>query len=617
MQPPILSGSTLRDRYTVRNILGQGGMGRTYMAEDMERFNEICVLKEFIPFSSTPESVKKAKELFQREASILYQIKHPQVPEFRATFEASGRLFLVQDYVEGQTFRDILIERLKSKSTFSEAEVVELMFQVLPILTYLHQRRIIHRDISPENLMLRAGDRLPVLIDFGVVKETATKLLSHAPSSHAQTVVGKLGYAPPEQMQSGRAYPNSDLYALAATVVVLLTGREPQELFDDASLTWHWGQFASVSNGLKLVLDKMLSFKSGDRYANAQEVMAALNFAQASNSQAKTFAVGQGYSFGGSNSVSASSSRSNLTANNVTNIANVSGSTQKFVNPIKPKNKFGGILLGISLVLGSGVAAWAIASMFLNPNFLNSNNNNVVPVPAPIPTTPTNINKGLDFQNNQTKVSDKITSEQTITYRLEGKKGQTLTAALSGSGLVMTLIYVDQKPIDNFSNNLTIGYWQGKLPATGAYFITIKTASGVTESTYELEVTLKDAVIPESKPIPVPTKPPEPIPEPIINKPEISKVVEFPPGLLGTSVEAIAKPQEPIRYSVSVLNGQTLEVAINGDVSVEIFNPQGDLVWDSSNMNPPKIKNTLSGSYQILVNSKTEAPFRLNISAND
>jgi len=615
MQSPILSGSTLRDRYTVRHILGQGGMGRTYLAEDMERFNEICVLKEFIPFSSTPESVKKAKELFQREASILYQIKHPQVPQFRATFEASGRLFLVQDYVEGQTFRDILLERLKSKRTFSEAEIIELLFQVLPILSYLHQRHIIHRDISPENLMLRAGDRLPVLIDFGVVKETATKL--YATLAHAQTVVGKLGYAPPEQMQSGRAYPNSDLYALAATVVVLLTGREPQELFDDVSLTWHWEQFASVSNGVKLVLDQMLSFKSGDRYANADEVLTALNFAQASNSQAKTFAVGQAANSTRSSrsniGSNLSSGSNNLIANNATN--NLSGSTQKFMHPLKPKNKSRGILIGISLVLGSGIAAWAIASILLNPTFLNSNNNNVVPVPAPIPTAPTNINKGLEFQNNQTKVSDKITSEQTITYRLEGKKGQTLTAALSGSGLVMTLIYVDQKPIDNFSNNLTIGYWQGKLPATGAYFITIKTASGVTESTYELEVILKDEVIPIPKPTPapVPTKPPDLI----IDKPEISKVIEFPPGLLSTSVEAIAKPQEPIRYNVSVLDGQTLEVAINGDISVEIFNPQGQIVWDSSNVNPPKIKNTLSGSYQILVNSKTESPFRLDISAND
>lgn len=592
MQQPILSGSILRDRYTVKHILGQGGMGRTYMAEDMERFNEPCVLKEFIPFSSDPETVKKAKELFQREASILYQVKHPQVPEFRATFEASGRLFLVQDFVEGQTFRDTLIERIKYKNTFSEVEVTELLFRVLPILAYLHNRKIIHRDISPENLMLRTSDRLPVLIDFGVVKETATRLISHS-----ATVVGKLGYAPPEQMQSGRAYPNSDLYALAATVVVLMTGKEPQELFDDVSLTWHWAQFTTVSAGLEQVLDKMLSFKPNDRYGNAQEVLSALDFAQASQSQAKTFVIGgQAANFGGG--------RTSTNGNNVASIPNTPISNQRLV---KSQNNTGGILLGVGLVLISGVASWAIASMFLNP----SNNTPTVPIVNPTPVSPTNITRGLELQNNQANVTDKITAEQTITYRLEGKKGQTLTAALNGSGLVMSLIYVDQKPIDNTSSNLNIGYWKGKLPATGAYFIIIKTASGVTESTFDLEVNLEDP--PTPKPVPVPIKPPEPVVKPE----ETSKVIEFPAGLLSTSVEAIAKPLEPIRYNVSVLEGQTLEVAIKGNIVVEIFNPQGEAVWDSSNANPPKIKNAMSGSYQILVSSDTESAFRLDINASN
>ncbi|AFY73432.1 serine/threonine protein kinase [Synechococcus sp. PCC 7502] len=596
MQPPILSGSILRDRYIIKNILGQGGMGRTYMAEDMERFNEPCVLKEFIPYSPTPEAIKKAKELFQREASILYQIKHPQVPQFRATFEASGRLFLVQDYVDGKTFRDILIECVKRKTTFSEAEVTELLLTVLPILVYLHSHHIIHRDISPENLILRNSDRLPVLIDFGVVKETATKLLSH--SSHS-TVVGKLGYAPPEQMQSGRAYPNSDLYALAATAVVLLTGKEPQELFDDVSLTWHWEQFASVSAGLKQVLDKMLSFKPNDRYSNAQEVLAALEFAQASLSQVKTFMVGAQPSV---------SNNQNLSTQLSTQLA-----TQKFVK--SQKSNLSGILLGIGLVVISGIGAWAIASLVLN--YKDIPRTTIVPPP---PSIPTNINKGLDLQNNQAKVSDSITADQTITYRLDGKKGQTLTAALTGSGLVMTLIYVDQKPIDNYSSNLTIGYWRGKLPATGAYFIIIKTASGTTESNYDLEVQLEEPVIPKPKPTPTPIPTPDPTANPNnSNNPEISKTLEFPPGLLSTSVGGNVKPQQQIRYSVNVLDGQTLEVGIIGNIFAEIINPDGVVVWDSNNINPPKITKTLSGNYQILVRTKgdTEAPYKLDVATSN
>ncbi len=586
MQAPILSGSILRDRYKIKHLIGQGGMGRTYMAEDIERFNELCVLKEFIPFSPTPESVKKAKELFQREASILYQIKHPQVPEFRATFEASDRLFLVQDYVEGQTYRDILIERNKHKNPFSEGEATQLLLQVLPILVYLHHRHIIHRDISPENLMLRISDRLPVLIDFGVVKATATKLL------HTDTVVGKFGYAPPEQMQSGRAYPNSDLYALAATVVVLLTGREPQELFDDVSLTWDWASFANVSTGLTQVLDKMLSFKPNDRYSNAQEVLAALEFAQASLSQVKTFAFGANRSSGSMPSPNP----------NGANTQNISISTSRLV---KSKVNTGGILLGVGLVVISGVASWAIASLVLN-----SLNPTIVPPPIPTPLVPTNINRGLELQNNQGRVSDTIKADQTITYRVEGKKGQTLTAALSGSGLVMTLNYVDQKPIDNFSSNLTVGYWRGKLPATGAYFITIKTANGVTESNYELEVTLEDAVVPTPKPTPTPT--PELIPNP-----EIVVPIELPPESLSKTVEQVSIPQQPIRYDVSVLEGQTLEVAIEGNISVKMTDPQGVEVVEKSGGDKIKIKNTLIGNYQILVTSKTESPFRLDVTASN
>ena len=95
-------------------------MGRTYLAQDLERFNETCVLKEFIPPQDSQEVTEKAKELFRREASVLYQIRHPQVPEFRATFESEGRLLLVQDYVEGKNYRVLLLERIREGKTFSE-----------------------------------------------------------------------------------------------------------------------------------------------------------------------------------------------------------------------------------------------------------------------------------------------------------------------------------------------------------------------------------------------------------------------------------------------------------------------------------------------------------------
>ncbi len=600
MQPSIPLGSTLRDRYTVRQILGQGGMGRTYLAEDQERFNEACVLKEFIPANSAPEAVKKAKELFQREASTLYQIKHPQVPDFRATFEATGRLFLVQDYVEGHSFREMLVERRRQRNCFTEAEVTTLLLQVLPILIYLHGRNIIHRDISPENLMLRTSDRLPVLIDFGVVKETATKLISHS-GSHAATVVGKLGYAPPEQMQSGRAYANSDLYALAATTIVLLTGREPQDLFDDVSLSWHWQRFANVSPRLAEILNRMLSYKPSDRYSSAEEVLQTLQFAQGSLSEVKTMVAG-GQASG------------DLEMPTKTVYAENSWQSSS-TNSVQHKRQGVNIVLAIGLVLISGVASWAIASAFLNRN-----------ASTPINTassTPvvTNINKALEFTagSNITTANDKIIAGQTITYRLTAKKGQIMTASLTGSGLIMTLIYEDQKPIDSRSANLDIGYWQGKLPATGAYFIIIKTASGTAESNFSLNVQVEtNTPIPTAVPTPVITQPSPSTPKPTPTPTEpalISENVNFPPGSVGTTIEALIQPFQTRQYNLNMLAGQTLSVFPDGNIMIEIINPAGETVY-SNGFNAPKIKNTQAGSYQINVTSQAETKFKLDITTN-
>jgi serine/threonine-protein kinase len=213
-------------------------------------------------------------------------------PQFRANFEQDGRLFLVQDYVEGKTYRELLNDRKaqtyiqstnpsggnpdSSAGVFSEAEIRQLLIQLVPVLDHVHSKGIIHRDITPDNIIRRNSDGLPVLIDFGVVKELATRIFTSVASSAPITTVGKVGYAPSEQIQTGRAYPSSDLYSLAATAVVLLTGKEPQALFDDNQLTWSWRRWANVSDELASVLNRMLSYRPGDRYQSATEVVQAL-----------------------------------------------------------------------------------------------------------------------------------------------------------------------------------------------------------------------------------------------------------------------------------------------------------------------------------------------------
>lgn len=271
-------GHILEKRYRIVKQISAGGFGRTYLAEDIHRFNERCVLKEFAPQVQGANHLQKAKELFEREAAALYQLKHPQMPGFREFFQGDLGggvccLFLAQDYVEGQTYCDLL----KSSKRLSEADVINFMCQLLPVLNYIHSQGVIHRDISPDNLILRHSDKMPVLIDLGGVKQVAATAVSKFTHlNKVATRLGKQGYAPEEQIRQGQAYPSSDLYALAVTVLVLLTGKEPQELYDSYKGTWLWRREIKVTSQLETVLQKMLAYKPGDRYQSAKEVMQAL-----------------------------------------------------------------------------------------------------------------------------------------------------------------------------------------------------------------------------------------------------------------------------------------------------------------------------------------------------
>ncbi|MEX0269861.1 protein kinase [Leptolyngbyaceae cyanobacterium UHCC 1019] len=274
-------------RYQVLSELGQGGFGRTYLAQDSNRFNEPCVLKEFAPQVEGEAALQKAEELFAREAGTLYQLQHPQIPRFRELFRAEwqgrDRLFLVQDYVEGQTYQEILQTRQPQGQSFSEAEITELLLQLLPVLDYIHTFGVIHRDISPDNLILRQSDRLPVLIDYGGVKQVAARVASISQRVAVPVVqpgsitrLGKVGYAPAEQLDHGEVHPHSDLYALAVTSLVLLTGQEPQALFTAKGDRTRWQRSLKLSPSFTNVLTKMLDPYPGRRYQSAPEVMQAL-----------------------------------------------------------------------------------------------------------------------------------------------------------------------------------------------------------------------------------------------------------------------------------------------------------------------------------------------------
>jgi serine/threonine protein kinase len=279
-QNTLVAGKVLEDRYRIVQQIGQGGFGRTYLCENLTRFNEPCVLKEFAPQVQGTYALEKAKKLFEREASVLHNLAHPQIPRFRELFElktGSQGLFLVQDYVAGQTYRYLLAARQNQNRLFTEDEIRQLLTDTLPVLQYIHSLGVIHRDIAPDNLMLRSSDNLPVLIDFGGVKQIAVNAEIQATgNTEVPTCLGKVGYAPHEQMQRGTVSSNSDLYALAATCLVLLTGKEPTELIDPQSLTWNWRSAINLESNLGSLFDKMLQPNPVARFQSASEVLGAL-----------------------------------------------------------------------------------------------------------------------------------------------------------------------------------------------------------------------------------------------------------------------------------------------------------------------------------------------------
>ncbi|MFB2924070.1 bifunctional serine/threonine-protein kinase/formylglycine-generating enzyme family protein [Aerosakkonema funiforme] len=276
----------LADRYRAIKYLGEGGFGRTFEAVDEHRFDTRCVIKQFLPQLQGSAALQKATELFKQEGMRLRDLgKHPQIPDLLAFFEQDNRFYLVQEFIDGQD----LLKELQQRGKFSEQAVRKFLTELLPVLEFIHNQNVIHRDIKPDNI-IRSSHNSLVLIDFGVSKQlTATVLTKMG------TITGTPGYAAPEQMH-GHVSPASDLYSLAVTCIRLLTGCLLEEkngvwndkLFDPMQMEWIWRrQNVSVSHELAKILDKMLLFPVGERYQSAAEVLKALNSPPVSPPQPK------------------------------------------------------------------------------------------------------------------------------------------------------------------------------------------------------------------------------------------------------------------------------------------------------------------------------------------
>lgn len=268
----------LRNRYRPIKSLAGGGFGKTYLAEDIDKLKEKCVIKQFAPQVQGTSALEKAKELFEQEAMRLQQLgDHPQIPTLLAYFEQDNHLYLVQQFIDGQH----LLDELKQQRYFNEQQIRELLVDLLNILKIVHQHKVIHRDIKPRNIIRRSSDGKLVLIDFG-----ASKQLTATVMSFEGTTIGTFGYAPLEQMQGGEAYPASDLYSLGATCFHLLSGINPWEFWKRQGYGWinSWRSHLqqSVSQEFGRILDKLLQEDYQQRYQSAQEVLQDLNLAPSS-----------------------------------------------------------------------------------------------------------------------------------------------------------------------------------------------------------------------------------------------------------------------------------------------------------------------------------------------
>jgi len=274
------SSSLLNRRYRITRLLGQGSLGKTFLAVDQHQEPaSFCVVKQLsLEYEAIP--YPQSAHLFRQEAQYLSKLgEHPQIPAFIDTFVQNNQAFIVQEWIEGRT-----LEQEISSALFKEYEVRSVLQELLPVLQYLHDRQIVHRDIKPANIIRRKAPSHKLhsnqkgrqgglfLVDFG----SAIHLTSiHRAST--ETLIGSAEYAAPEQIR-GQVDCASDIYSLGVTCLHLLTQMSPFELYDSGESCWRWQEYLlePISLSLEMVLCKMIEPVGRQRYQVATEVLVDL-----------------------------------------------------------------------------------------------------------------------------------------------------------------------------------------------------------------------------------------------------------------------------------------------------------------------------------------------------
>ena len=550
-----MAAKVLSNRYKLIKALGAGGFGRTFIARDMQRPGAPpCVVKQLKPASNDPNFIREARRLFETEAATLERLgKHDQIPQLLAYFEEGQQFFLVQEFIDGQALGDELkaevvdaaIEEgsgsltdlegfvaqadqrdktIKKGKCLSEGEVITILRDVLAILEFVHAEGVIHRDIKPDNLIRRKADGKIVLIDFGAVRamQEGTQIqTTESGESRFTVTIGTPGYMPSEQC-AGRPYFTSDLYALGMVCIRALTGIEPTDLPTDPETgEVVWKPHTKVSNGLGMVLTRMVKYHYTQRYQSVRDVLQGL----------QAFAIPEG-----SSQTSAETAANN--ANALTKLTDTSlsgtkisgglsggGSSGSQRRPSAPPTQASlGVILGVVflfLLISIGLALPFLSRKTTTANRSPSpepapgqsfNPNSPQPLPTSVsatpetpgsttnPTTPPGDNsvQPLTLQLGQAaNLTGNLKPNGLQTYTFEGKAQQQLRISLSSTnGLPTSFALIDGTGQSvGSSAGGAVNNFEGMLPNNGMYTLILRPGQVKSDVPYQMTVLLAETGI--------------------------------------------------------------------------------------------------------------------------
>jgi serine/threonine protein kinase len=265
MSTSIESKQIINGRYQVQSLVSQSNSEYLWLAIDQLQPNDNIVLQELVVSEAT--NLASVFANFQTELNTIASFSHQQVEQIRDFFHTNDRVFVIKSYIVGETYQDLQ----RSTPAFSEPEIIALLNQILPILSRLHQQPASHRNISPASIVRRSSDRLPVLTDFAVVKDITSQL---SIADREPRLLDRIRQLPIGFISPG---VGEDLYSLAVTAIMLLTGKSVDVLFDRQNRSWEWENWKVVSDKLASVLNKMLSMQPMERFSSADAALSALN----------------------------------------------------------------------------------------------------------------------------------------------------------------------------------------------------------------------------------------------------------------------------------------------------------------------------------------------------